>query len=757
MRSRAMMTFVLATITVVALSGCIGGDSSTLFTPPTVTIDQVTVPASMTTSEPEAVLGSAIVPATGSLPWMIGGSLSQPGKPAVATVWTSPDGSRWTRNAIAGEADGSFVGSLDASDTLAAMMGYTWVDGATRSVVWTSTDRVTWTEVPLPDDFAKNFYLFEQSVTGSTAVGFGADNDGVVRGIRITKGEVSEFELPAVTKGDELGLRAAVADGNSLVIIADPGPVGDPRATVSYVSDDKGKTWSEPTPITDSGGFVSGITRVDDGFVATGGGVRTDDANSYGAAAWSSREGSTWSAETVPSPPEDSASYYYAGASAWFGAPLANRGVVTSVLLNSNSAVSGIYQRAAGGQWSYAGQSTANQSNGLGGSAVSMDGSSSVGLIGESGYARAGILSSGTWADTLVIAPRSFIATAGTVYPAESTARLTLGTPTFTVDSGLGWRNSTRVTLTELDGDSLVDVPWNPARAADLTDVQLGSDDSGAEVLLGSSFPVDSDTILIEGWFRDGPDAEWTPATGFDASGATSIYTVDKIGGQWVATGKIRASSETAAASHGVIWVSNDGLAWSKPAGEFGNGTLETSVNGVCTLSDGSPVAVGWVEASGGKYRTAVWKPVDGTWTRTEIGRLGTISGSASSCATGDEGVVLAGYIGGRDTLQQSGDGTNWTEVFRADRGIGLGGPVAVPGGFAAPGSLTNDEFSGPVVWLSPNGTDWFPVTIESFAPGATSNVAPYGDDLIVTMSSRTGHPVSIIRNIEKIIDDNKG
>jgi hypothetical protein len=78
-----------------------------------------------------------------------------------------------------------------------------------------------------------------------------------------------------------------------------------------------------------------------------------------------------------------------------------------------------------------------------------------------------------------------------------------------------------------------------------------------------------------------------------------------------------------------------------------------------------------------------------------------------------------------------------------------------VPGGFAASGSLTNETFSGPVVWLSADGSEWSPVSVPSQRPGSTFDVAPYGDDLVVTMSGRTGQPVSIVRDIEKVISDN--
>ncbi len=239
---------------------------------------------------------------------------------------------------------------------------------------------------------------------------------------------------------------------------------------------------------------------------------------------------------------------------------------------------------------------------------------------------------------------------------------------------------------------------------------------------------------------------------GFEGTGATNFNGAAHVGDVWVAYGTFRENSELSTPLHGLIWTSADGASWTRGAGDFGSGPFESSVTGVCALPDGDLIGVGWIEQSAGEFRTAVWKSDGPTWTRLDIGDLGSRSGFADSCATGEDGVILGATVGGRSTLLSSTDGSTWDEVFRAERGVTVGTPVAVTGGFVASGSVDSQDFSGPVVWLSKTGAEWAPVSIASYRNGSTEEVAAWGDDLIVTMSGVIGSPVSLIRDIESVI-----
>ena len=745
-----VLSVVAVTAGVLLLAGCVGGDP-TETAPPTVTIDEVSVPDSMMPTEPYAVADSTIIPAVDGLPALFGGGLAAPGEGSLPTVWSSVDGTAWAGTDVDPDFTGSFSGDIAGSSELSALAGVAWESGKSRTVLYTSTDRETWTAIDLPDDFATTYRATDATVSGSTVVVIATSADGESRGIRVEGKDATAFDLPDPGEDNQLNAGIVVARDQELVLVASPGPEGEPNDTAAYVSDDLGESWGDSAPITDKLGYVSGVAVTDSGFVATGA-VPRGEGSVSGVAAWFSADGTTWSAESVPAPSDEGSLFYYGSADARLGAPVANAGVTVAIMGNDNAAISGVYQRDVGGQWSLIGQTSINSGNGVGGIAMSIDGSTITGFLGDSGALRTGTFSGGGWNNSGEIAARSDVASAYTVDSVGERILATLTTPTFTVDSDLGWRNSTVYGLGELSGDSLTEVPWDPARAGELTNVRLASDESGAELVLGSSFPVGGDVILAEAFFRASPDTEFVPAVGFDTGGATFFYKVAKIGDSWVAVGQSRETSSVGDPEHGVIWTSADGVTWGKPSGDFGSGALETSINDVCALPDGTGVAVGWVEESAGSYRTAVWMPEGEGWARTDIGDIGTKSGSAGDCASGEDGVIMSASISGRDTLQLSTDGSTWTETFRAGRGVTLGEPVAVSGGFAASGSLVNDDFSGPVVWLSADGKDWSPVSVPSVRSGATLAVAAYGDDLVVTMGGRTGHPVSIVRDIAKVI-----
>lgn len=741
-------TIVIAAIAVTALSGCIGTAPPQ---PPVATIDTVAVPDAMLSAEASVTMDTRILPGTETVPMLIGGSSGEPGEGERPTVWTSVDGSTWEPQDVA-DVEGDFTGSIAGTADLAVLGGGVWADGATTSVLWSSEDRETWTEVELPESFAATFRVFDVAVAGSTIYAIGGNASGEEHAVRIDGEDVSDIELPAVDEGEMRGTSQLLAFGDILILFGSPGPEGDPAATVSHVSDDGGKTWSEAGTIVESPGFVAGIAAVDGGYVATGGSIRSG-SNATDAAAWFSPDGLAWTAESVPAFTEGPL-FTSLNSDVWFGIPLAGQFGVSVVLGNDNASMSGIFTRSADGAWTLAGLTDTNSTNGGGGSALNVDGTTIVGMLGSAPYARLGTFAGGAWTTVAVLAPREDVARPSTIYPADDRSLITVITSKFTAGAEYEWSNTTSYQLGELSDDTLSLVAWDPARAGELSSVVLGTDDDGAEVLLGSYFNHDAGTIAPEGWFRADPSAEWTPVTGFPTTGATSLASVQKIGDQWVAVGDARASSVVGQSEHGVVWVSADGITWAAPSGDFGDGVLETSIADVCALPDGSGLAIGWREESAGEYRTAVWASSDAGWTQVDIGDLGETNGYGTDCASDDEGVILAAHVSGRDTLQRSTDGAAWEEVFRAERGVYLGELAAVPGGFAASGSLTTESFTGPVVWISADGVAWSPLAIPSFRDGSTIAVAPYGDDLLVTMHPRVGHPVSIIRDIERTIAD---
>jgi len=747
MRNRILPALAVTAASALLLTGCIGGgtpDSA----PPAVTVDEVAVPATLRPAQASAEVSYGMVGASDDLPWLLGGALAEPGKPATPTVWSSDDGSSWTAKSV-GDEDGSFSGDIDGSETLAALGGTLWKDGSYTNALWTSSDGEAWARVDVPDD---GYLLGNIAVTGDVVYAIATNVDGASRGIRVDGDDAATFDLPDVADDELLGAQSISADGDTLVLVARPGPEGDPSDTVSFTSDDGGKSWADAVTIIDQLGFVAGVAPTGDGFVATGGAPRGDGATS--PAAWFTTDGATWAAESVPGQPEDGPIFTFAGADTWLSTPLSRGGVTSAILGNDNSAFSGVYSRQPGGAWSFVAQTSVNSTSGQTGVAMPGDGGSIVAAMIGSGYARTGTVAGG-WTDGTILSAREDVEAPADIYADDSDgATITLTKSTFTVDADLGWNNRTITTVGELSGDSFTEVAWDPEAVGTWSGVRLVTDDDGAQIVVGSYFDIPNSIIPAQGFFRASEDAAWAPVSGFEPGGATFFAGAAKVGDTWVAYGTTRASSGVSDPEHGVVWTSTDGATWTRGAGDFGSGVLETSVAGVCALPDGTSIAVGWVEETEGEFRTAVWSSASGTWTRVDIGELGSRYGFGTSCASDKDGVVLGATVGGRNTLQQSEDGSSWTEVFKADRGISIGEPVAVDGGFVASGSVDSEDYTGPVVWLSKSGTEWSPVSIASYRTGSTTGVEPLGDDLIVTMSGRIGSPVSIIRDIATVIAD---
>lgn len=752
-RTATALTFATLTITALALTACTGEGVDK---PATVAIEVLQAPASMSPTQPYASASSRILPATGDLPWLVVADVSPPGGAAIATALTSSDGLQWDSTKVTSDLDGSFSSTLAGDDSLAAIGGTLWTEGTEKSVLFTSTDRAEWSQIALPDDFATKYSLGALSVRDGVVHGIGTDSVGASVGVTVDGTDVKTFDLPKVGDGELLNAVTLVA-GDNLLLLARSGEEGANNPVVAYVSDDAGASWADPANVAPADASVAGAVLVDDGIVATGSAPASADPGAPAVpAAWFSADGSSWAAESVPTV-EDGLFFYNGAASVAFGAPNANAGAVSATAWNDNSAYSGLFRRAAGGAWSFIAESTVNTGNGVGGASIPVDETSTLAVIGQSGYARISLIQpENGWIDAEVIAQRDDFDYVDSIYPGEERTVMTLGRNNFATEDDGGWRNSTSYSLATVDDAAVETIPWDPERAGRLTGVQLASDPDGGDIVVGANFAPGSSTILAEGWYRASADEEYTPITGFEGSGATHFVGATFAGDTWLAWGDYRDTSAVSDPSHGLIWQSTDGIAWTRAAGDFGSGALETQVNDMCELPNGDVVGVGWAEEAGGEFRTAVWMLDGEAWTRVDIGDLGSSYGYADSCATGEDGVVVGAYFGGRSTLQLSSDGSDWTEVFRADRGIEFGKPVAVAGGYAASGQLVDGNYSAPVVWLSADGAAWSPISIPSSRPGSTTAVAPLGDDLVVTKSGRIGDPAVLVRDIAKVIEQNK-
>lgn len=760
-------TRILGIVAVVAiaipLAACTGGTEDPL---PSVTVENLTVPDSMLPTEAVIDRGGDLLAASGDLPLAFGGSVTEPGKTAVPAVWISDDATTWQRTIVDSAFDGSFQGVLAGSSERAALGGLAWKDRAYSSVLWASVDRTNWEPVTLPDPFLSTYRLSILSVVGTRIFGIGLSTQGDAAGFMVSGDSTAEISLPKLGKGELLSPSSLTGEGANLLLVASPGPEGEPAPTVSFVSTDRGASWSDPVEITDSASTVAGVVWTGSEYVATGWSPRTPAGGaSDRASSWVSADGSSWSKEAVPAPPENSPFYLVDIADEWFGAPAAADGVVTVVAGNANAAISALFTRSASGAWSFTGTTSANQASGGAGMAVSLgegfgadgtrgDATAAV-LLGSGGYLRAGAFAGGSYRDGAILANRQFLALVNDAFPGPEGIDLVLRKRVFEVADDLGWRNTSEYSLAGYTGgDSVSTYPWDPEDLGGLLNVTMAADADGARIVTGSSFPPGQSVILAQGFYRADDDADWMPMTGFSAEGATEFYALASTGESWVAIGAYRTSTNAGTPSHATAWQSADGIAWSRAAGDFGDGLLESSLTDVCILPDGTPIGIGWTEVSTGSYRMAAWSPDGDSWVHRDLGEFGDREGFGSTCANDDDGVVVSATIGGRDVLLRTTTGTDWRQVFKAERGVNLYDPVAVPGGFAAAGSWANDTTAGAVVWLSRDGIQWTPVSIPSRNPDSTNLVTAFDGDLLVAMPAVSGDPLLVVRDIEKVIDE---
>jgi hypothetical protein len=154
-------------------------------TPPDLNIDQVDVPDSMLYADDITSLGGSIVAASGTLPYLLGGALVEPGRRGIPTVWVSDDGSDWKAITVDDDFDGSFAGGVNGTAELTAIGGSIWNEGVTTAALWVSEDRSDWSRVELPEEFALKYRISDFVVLDDRVLVVAADVAGDAAGRRI--------------------------------------------------------------------------------------------------------------------------------------------------------------------------------------------------------------------------------------------------------------------------------------------------------------------------------------------------------------------------------------------------------------------------------------------------------------------------------------------------------------------------------------------------------------------------------------------
>lgn len=694
---------------------------------------------------------NAFLPAAGDLPAVFVGTIDEPGEPLVGVVWEVDAGGALAERRLPAMGD-RFAPAASASSELAVIAAQVWDDGARRLQLLESDDRRAWNAVPLDDAIAEDYpWVSASAVDGTTAYVIGTSVDGRSIGLRVVDGLVEVFALPGVDgllRVDEL----AAAD-ERLVLIARPGPEGASPTPVVYVSEDGGATWNEGEPLADADSrtTTSSLVAVAGGFVVTGA-VHIPDGRGYDQvpAAWWSADGIEWLDEEVPLSPVGRFGQPY-GVSIGLGSARATAAGLAAVAYDGAADSSAVYTRSDDGTWTQIGTTGRISQVGAGGFAALQEDGSIRAMIGSAaGYHWGTMASNGEWTELEVLSQRESIAVVSEMSPSAAGLELVATTSHFE-QNGEGWRTYTTVAAARVDDTGTTPQEWTPEGLGRMTTVRIAANGVGDELRVGTEF-IDSD-ILVRTWVRTDGAADWVFGLGLPVAGAAGVAGVAGLGDRWVIYGGMRPDAGPGAVSQAMILTSEDGRQWRTADGDFADDDRRSGVTGVCELADGRVIAVGWVEQEDWTNRAAAWEAdASGWWHRADIGVLGQVDGWASGCASGADGLVIGARTEGRSVIAHSTDGFDWAEVLRMDHGNSIGVPVPVPGGFAAPGEHTGEGLTGPAVWLSKDGREWFPALVPSRAPGETLAVAPLGDDLVVAQSGRIGAPLLLVRDIAKVI-----
>lgn len=684
------------------------------------------------------------------------------GLPAIsAVIRTSPDGRRhlrvlrWDGSAwqpadigpgVPGEPQ---LTLLAGNEQVAAIAGWTWEAGTIWPYLLTSTDRIGWTPVQLPESL-NAASISAVAVDGGRIVALTEGDDGAAATIVVDgagRGEPVVTPLPARREGERRALTGLAVAGDTVVLTGREGP-DDRGPLLAFRSPDAGGTWAEPVVVSPNDeAWASGVAEVPTGFVITGNDLIPDDPGGHvRMAAWSSPDGITWNAESVPEPDH----FRWDGHHASLGVPTTAGDYVVAVGGSTNSRSSRLFQRQPGGDWIAVAQTNqvADAVGRLGHVAPieQPSGSNAPGAllvtIGGAHGTVVGRIASGVWtSDVTPLVDRDPPTFDGLV-----TGRLAVVRQRQFLPFGNGgFRTVQEPTLIGLDGDAFSVLPWDPPEAADAEDVEIGVAGT-AQVVLSSRLSDDEEKEPISGWFRPAPGRPWQPVTGFGVDASESLGEISHLGGRWILRGS--HADDTGGTDQAMLWTSADGIGWSRADGDFADGDRSSGIGEVCLDAAGRTVAVGWIRLTESTPTAAMWTEQDGRWQRTTLPTGPEDSSAFHTCGTVAGQLVIGG--------KRNGAAQRWTadaagavqpidppvvDAPTQPRGdaaepFSVDDTGKAPGGYMAVGRLDTAEYTGTVLWLSADGARWTWVPVPTADPDASLMARTDGADLIVLSSS---------------------
>lgn len=700
----------------------------------TVAVDDALVPTAARMAD------IALVPSAPGRPGVAAGRLVRPAAAGELTIWQIQQDRRWSAAQLGVPEPVTSV-VLAGGDDLVAVAGSTWQDGTAGSYLVTSDDRSSWHRVDLPPEAGRI------ELSTATVVGGGVYALGTVRGsqsgrlVVVHDDQVTIHEMPVVDGAQELATLSVAGDGSRLLVTQRTRSGDDWSSSVSW-SDDDGLTWSAPQPVdSEPAASVSALVRAADGWLAVGSVPSPSDPTLWVPQAWSSSDGEVWTREQVD-PPEGGWSQ---DESQWFTSLATRDGAAAAAVLHGDSTRTSIYSRTDG-RWSFVTLSDPF---------TDLEPSAQVTITPDLDYwvVRQGERSGGVWEYRAAQTGWVPIDSAESTDPVVGSL-LGIGPGSIAAvrpmieTSTSGWRTWNVPGRFVLDGQGLHQVDW-PSALLD-----------GASTVYAARRPGTDDVLYVGTGWRDTFDGLWLSGVldGGDGTassvGAIAAGVAPRVAGvlgtqdEWVVVGARRADVGSFADDEPVLWTSDDGVSWDEDGpDELGVPGRTGVVRGACTAPDGSVIAVGWSGTAGRNGTSArVWYPHGDSWTvATPVAGDGWFTGCTSTPA----GVVVTGSVGD-DTLWFSADGTTLTAVSTGP-GTTIGTPVALDADgegnpdpaevrwLVAVGSVDEESYAGPALWVSRDGQQWAWTAIPSRSPTSSGVVVPAAGGPLVVVAAEGG------------------
>ncbi len=736
-RPAVLRTAALAAAALLSLTACTS--TADPVPPPTTPASPVVVPLRVDPALDPRTGGAAhtrdwnLAATSGDVDPLAAAVVTTPGEPARVGLW------RWavSDDMPPVEVDLHVPGSV-RDVALASVGGRVTVAGTTvqgresAAYVRVSQDTTTWTALAVDPPTAR---LTEATCSGTVAHVAGTTAGDAVVWASVTDQDVVLTDV--VPAAD--GVRRQVID-----MAATPAPEGDDLVAVLYretgtdgvqrpvvVARAADGTWGEPVVVDAHPGVeVNGIrARPTGGWTATGG--APSGAGTAGAlrpTAWRTLDGTTWT--TIDDPYLGESEWLAGDLASWvLGKPAESGQAVPMWRVGGRRVVAVLGLDDVESAWFGQFESDPAPVDGVTGVLEYPEGGAPFILVNGSGWASIGGWAPpgytefpGTWwpvADVSPVAPAT--AVVGDV-ARDGRGSGQVGTRTLREVDG-GWVTTWRSAALRVDGHAVV--PAGPPLADGSQDAWTQEVSRSGERLVvrqrtDAEFSSRLETTLV--------GADGVPgALGVLGGGGARAQDVVHDGTRWLVAGADATTSLTTEVERPSVWTSPDGVAWTHLELDVG-GARQGAAEAVCRAGS---LVVGWTSGHDGSTHAAMWR-IDGDTTEPVDHAIGSTTPAwFGGCRTADGTTFVHGWVSGVAVLWRITDDDVLEQVLTAPVGATFDPPVPAAGGWAAWGTVDDDDGTGPVVWWSPDGREWTTVALPADVPVDDGIVLVDGTDVV--------------------------